>query len=259
MENLNICILQPDIIWEDKFSNLSKYDMMLEEISDNIDLIILPEMFQTGFTMSAMDMSENMEGPTIEWLKSIADKYKAAVTGSLIIKVQGKIFNRLIWMEPGDKTGIYDKRHLFGIGGENEFYSAGDERLIVGYKNWRICPLICYDLRFPVWSRNRNEYDLLIYVANWPAPRQQAWDILTKARAVENQAYVAAANRIGTDGEGINYSGESRIISPKGDILSKASMDKEEFITFEINYDTLINFRKKFPVLADADDFIFKK
>lgn len=252
MENLKITIIQPNIIWENAEANLNKYTKMILE-TESTDVIILPEMFTTGFSMNPEILKEKMDGQSVLWMKELAKENDAVVTGSLIIEENDKIVNRCLWVFPDGKIKKYDKRHLYTIGKEHLHYSPGKEKLVVEYKSWRFCPLICYDLRFPVWSRNQENYDVLIYMANWPAPRHHVWKNLLVARAIENQSYCFGVNRTGTDGTGLKYSGDSVLVSPKGfaDFIGK----KEAIQTFEISYSELHNFRKSFPLLEDRDDF----
>ena len=254
--SLKISMIQSNIIWEDVKANLLHYDDMLGKVDPDTDIVILPEMFSTGFTMNSEKMSEGFDGVIFQWLKTKADAHNFIITGSMIFRDGNKIFNRLVWMNPSGSFSLYDKRHLFRMGKENEHYSRGSEKLIVDYKGWRICPLICYDLRFPVWSRNSAAgYDLLIYTANWPASRSHAWNTLLRARAIENQCYVAGLNRVGTDGEGIQYSGESVIIDAKGYNLTEAKGAGEEIISTALDHKSLAEYRKRFPVSSDSDDF----
>ena len=252
MQNLKITIVQPNIIWENSSANLNKYSESINKI-ESTDVIVLPEMFTTGFSMNPKKMSETMTGTSVNWMKKVAKEKDAAVIGSLIIKEENRFYNRALWVLPNGEIQKYDKRHLFSMGQETGHFSAGDKKLIVEYKGWRFCPLICYDLRFPVWSRNLDEYDVLIYLANWPAARHFVWKNLLTARAIENQVYCIGANRVGTDGTGLKYSGDSALVSPKGfaDYLG----EKEAVKTFTISYSELHNFRKSFPVLNDGDDF----
>jgi predicted amidohydrolase len=252
MEKLNITLVQPDIIWENQEANLKKYSKLLSGVGQT-HLIILPEMFSTGFTMNSNKLKEKMDGPSVQWIKSLAKEKKAAVAGSLIIEDKGENFNRFLWVFPDGKIEFYDKRHLFTMSGEHLHYSPGNKKLVVEYLGWRFCPLICYDLRFPVWSRNTENYDVLMYVANWPTPRHQVWKNLLISRAVENQSYCIGVNRVGTDGTGLMYSGDSVLVDSKGfaDFLG----EKEQVKSFEISYDDLHQFRKKFPVLDDRDKF----
>ncbi len=252
MENLKITIIQPDIIWENPQANLEKYSKWIEDI-EVTDIIILPEMFTTGFSMQPEKLKEPMNGISVNWMKKVANEKNAAVVGSLIIEENNQIFNRAFWVFPDGKIEYYDKHHLYTMGKEHLHYSVGNDKLIVDYKGWRFCPLICYDLRFPVWSRNQENYDVLIYMANWPSPRHHVWKNLLVARAIENQSYCFGANRVGTDGSGLKYSGDSAMISPKG--FSTFLGEKEKVQTFEISYSELHNFRKSFPLLGDGDEF----
>jgi len=253
MEKLNITLVQPDIIWEDAQVNLERYTEMLAPV-DKTDVIVLPEMFTTGFSMQPEKLKETMDGPSVKWMKKLAAEKEAAIVGSLIIVDKGKVFNRLVWVFPDGKTQVYDKRHLFTMGEENEHYSPGTEKLIVEYKGWRFCPLICYDLRFPVWSRNTENYDVLLYVANWPAVRHEVWKTLLQARAIENQSYCFGVNRSGKDGYGLEYNGDSCMIDARGNATFIGS--KEQVTSFNISQNELKKFRKKFPVLNDRDEFL---
>ena len=255
MEDLKITLLQTPLYWHDRSLNLEMLADKIEAVTESIDLIVLPEMFTTGFTMQAPAHAEPMNGPTLHWLKNMATTTGAIVTGSLIISEDNKYYNRLIWMLPDGSYYYYDKKHLFRMAGEDTIYASGSGKLIVDLKGWHICPMICYDLRFPVWSRNiNNEYDLLLYVANWPEKRSTAWKSLLQARAIENIAYVAGVNRIGEDDNGHSYSGDSSIISYKGNILFTAA-DQECTQTLTLNYDELQKFRQSFPTYLDADLF----
>lgn len=252
MENLKITIIQPEIIWENSKVNLDKYSRWLETVKKT-DVIIFPEMFTTGFSMESEKLNEFMDGPSIKWMKIIANKKNAAVVGSLIIKEDNQIFNRALWVFPNGKIEKYDKRHLFTMGQEHQYYSRGKEKKIIEFNGWKFCPQICYDLRFPVFSRNMEEYDVLFYMANWPAPRHHVWKNLLISRAIENQAYCFGVNCTGTDGNGINYLGDSACVSPKGE--AEFIGEKEQLKTFEISYSELHSFRKKFPLLNDRDSF----
>lgn len=252
---LSVTVIQPDIHWEEKAENLKMFDKLIGGLNEPTDLIILPEMFTTGFTIKPAGVSEGMNGDTVKWMKSKAAQYNSVITGSIVIQDIKKFYNRLIWIEPDGSCSYYDKRHLFRMGEETTEYSAGNKKLITKYKGWRFRPLICYDLRFPVWSRNQNDYDMLIYVANWPQARRQVWKNLLIARALENQVYVAGVNRVGIDGRKIKYSGDSLIIDPKGNIISELKVFNESTQTVSLSISDLNTFRKKFPVYLDADDF----
>ncbi len=252
MENLKITVIQPDIVWEDIHANLAKYSTMVAK-TEQTDLIILPEMFTTGFSMSPEKLKETVEGKSVNWMKKLAGDKNASVVGSLIIEEKGKIFNRFVWVFPDGHIQTYDKRHLFSMGEEHNHYAKGNEKLIVEYKGWKLCPLICYDLRFPVWSRNTENYDVLIYVANWPAVRHHVWKSLLVARAIENQSYCIGVNRVGMDGKGIEYAGDSALISPRG--LSHFIGNSELIQTFEISFSEIQEFREKFPAYKDRDQF----
>lgn len=254
MQDLKVTLIQSDIYWREIEANLATYEEKIWEITETVDVIVLPEMFQTGFTMDHAGVSEPMNLTTFKWMKQMAAQQQAVVTGSYIVKEAGEVYNRLIWMQPDGTWQKYDKRHLFRMADEHNYFGMGQERLVVEWKGWKICPMICYDLRFPVWARNRNlEYDLIIYVANWPAARVNAWDTLLKARAIENVAYSIGLNRIGEDGKGIEYNGHSGAYSPKGEAL--AFSESEELMSLTLSGEDLLKFREKFPAHLDADTF----
>ncbi len=264
MNDLKITIIQSELFWEDIDKNLDMFSKKISSIKEATDLIILPEMFSTGFTMNAKTCSEEMtpeknatSGKTIEWLRSKAKAKNCVITGSVIIGEGGKFYNRLIWMKPDRTFQLYDKRHLFSLADEQKTYTAGNKKIIPEINGWKICPLICFDLRFPVWSRRtkKEDYDLLIYVANWPDKRIHAWRQLLIARAIENQCYVAGVNRIGDDGNAMHHSGYSTMIDFKGEQLSKTQPDEESIETISLSRTSLLDFRKHFPFAADADDF----
>ena len=252
---MNISVIQSDTAWEDKSLNFRKLSALMTPVFNKTDIVVLPEMFNTGFSMNPGKLSELPDGETREWMMNIARKGNFGLCGSYIVKENANYYNRWVFVSPENKVWHYDKRHLFTMGGEDRLFTAGKLRLVFEFRGVKIAPYICYDLRFPVWSRNREGADLIIYSANWPVSRKNVWDILMKARAIENQCYVAGSNRIGTDGDGIEHCGDSMIISPKGEILSSAGKDKECIVSSEISLDDLSGFRKKFPVLNDADDF----
>lgn len=253
--DLKISLIQTALHWEAPGANRAMLEEKIWEIREQTDLIILPEMFTSGFTMNAADVAEVSNLHTEKWMKQMASQTGAVVAGSFIVKDGERYFNRFHWVSPEGDVNVYDKRHLFRMAGEHEVFSAGKERIILDLKGWKICPLVCYDLRFPVWSRSRqNEYDLLLYVANWPEARRNAWNILLQARAVENLAYVAGVNRVGEDGQGITYSGDSAVINFKGEIL-KRSEYAEEILTKSLSKDELEAFRNRFPAWMDADEY----
>ena len=261
MQDLSVTVIQSATHWESVEANLAMFEEKIWEIEEASDIIVLPEMFSTGFSMSSEELAEPMNFTAFKWMRQMASQSRAVVTGSVIIKEAGNYYNRLIWMEPDGNYSYYDKRHLFRMADEHSHYTAGEKKLIVDYKGWKICPLICYDLRFPVWSRNTTkengeglEFDLLIYAANWPAARVNAWDTLLRARAIENLSYSIGVNRIGIDGSDIPYNGHSAIIDPKGNELFFGD-DKEVIHTATLSYNDLQSYRAKFPAHQDADDF----
>lgn len=253
-DELRITLVQQSIMWEDKATNRERFRESLQHV-EQTDLIILPEMFTTGFSMHPEKLAEPTESDALRMLQETAAAHSAAITGSIIAQENGKYYNRLLWVYPNGYYATYDKRHLFRMSEENKHYTSGESRIIVNYKNWRILPLVCYDLRFPVWSRNDADYDLLIYVANWPGVRRHVWKTLLEARAMENQAFVAGVNRVGQDGNGKAFTGDSRLISAKGEVLSQIAPEKNAVETISISKNTLNAFRKKFPVDMDRDAF----
>lgn len=264
-KDLKVTIVQTSPVWENIDANIDLYSQKLENIEPAFtDLIALPEMFTTGFTMNASVIAEQMNGKTMEWLAKMAAEKKCVITGSIVIKEDDKYYNRLIWMRPDGTHEFYNKRHTFRMAEEHKTYASGNKKLIVELQGWKICPLVCYDLRFPVWSRNlpqtpkgalTMEYDSLIYVANWPEKRIHAWRHLLIARAIENQSYVVAVNRIGKDDKDIEYRGYSVVLNPKGEPLSSTKPSVELIETVTLSYSKLENFRKEFPVALDADKF----
>lgn len=253
---MKISIIQPDTLWEDRPANLEALSDMISALPET-DIIILPETFNTGFSMNPELLSEAPESYTFNWMSAMAKLKYAAICGSYIVKDGEDFYNRWIFVSPDNESWHYDKRHLFRMDGEEKLFTPGNKRIVLKFRGIRILPNVCYDLRFPVWSRNRNDYDLIINSANWPAPRRDVWLTLLRARAIENQCYVAGANRVGTDGKGIRYSGDSMLINPKGEIIEIAG-DNETSLTAEISIDELNQFRKKFPVGEDADKFNFE-
>ncbi len=255
MEQLKVTLLQAYLFWENTAKNLQNISLKLSDIRERTDLIVLPEMFNTGFTMNAIDHAEKMDGKTVNWMRDTARKFNAVVTGSLIIEEDGNFYNRMVWMRPDASYETYDKKHLFGLGEEDKTYTAGHKQVVVELKGWKIRLAICYDLRFPVWLRNhQQQYDLLLVVANWPEKRAHHWRILIPARAVENQSFIIALNRVGYDGKQIYYSGDTTCLSPAGDVIYY-KRDEEDLYTFTINKAEVERVRTEMPFLKDADDF----
>jgi len=255
-EQLYITLIQPDIVWEDKQANLLQYEKMVSNISGDKHVVILPEMFSTGFSMEAETLAEPMDGHSVKWMVEMAKKHRCILTGSLIIEEAGKYYNRMLWVQPDGNIGFYDKRHLFAYAHEDKHYSKGEKRLIVQVNGWRINIIVCYDLRFPVWARNQgNEYDVLLCVANWPETRSLAWRTLLQARAIENQCYVAGVNRVGKDGKGFSYTGESSVFGPLGEKIWQGTREVACH-TVTLEYNALTKVRNSFPFLNDADKFL---
>jgi predicted amidohydrolase len=274
MAPLTITTLQTNLVWENKKANLQLLGKKINSLQEKSAIVVLPEMFSTGFSMQPQLFAETMEGETMQWMKEISSAKKIILTGSLIIEENNQYYNRLIWMLPNGDYGYYDKRHLFGFAGEDKQYTAGNRRLIASVKGWKINLQICYDLRFPVWARNRittvekasaeasttdtrPEFDLLLYVANWPERRSHAWKTLLCARAIENQCYVVGVNRVGIDGNDISYSGNSLVIDPLGEVLYHMA-DEEDIFTITLQKEWLNDVRTKYPFWKDADDFTFQ-
>ncbi len=252
-ENLRITTVQTSLHWEDIEANLSMFSKKLESLAGQTDLVVLPEMFTTGFSMEPSKLAEGMSGKTMQWLQEQAKRLDAAVTGSFIATEGGKFFNRLVWMQPDGNFQTYDKRHLFTLAGEHEAYTAGRKKLLVEWQGWKFYPLICFDLRFPIWSRNAEGYDVLIYVANWPDRRSFHWQQLLVARAIENQTYVVGVNRVGKDEKGLTYSGDSSVVDFSGKTLYRAS-EIEAIFTSSLSAEMLNSYRKSLQFLADQDD-----
>ncbi len=255
--DLKVTAIQSDLHWEDVDQNLAMFAKKIDAISESTDIIVLPEMFNTGFSMLSQKLSEKMDGKSVSWMIAQAKKTNAVIVGSLIVKESNKYYNRLVWVQPDEVIHVYDKRHLFRMADEHSHFSAGTKRIIIEYKGWKICPLVCYDLRFPVWSRNslEEQYDLLIYIANWPGARKAPWSKLLEARAIENQSYVVGVNRVGEDGKGYAYTGNSAIINPKGELVSHIPENNNCTETVSLSLDDLNSFRKVFPVGMDADEY----
>ena len=260
MNAINVTTIQTNLYWQDIDKNLSHFDSKVSSIKEHTDIIVLPEMFTTGFTMNPLVFAEEHGGKGLQWMQQKAKEKNCVLVGSISVKDGEKFYNRLYWVMPDSSYQFYDKRHLFQMGKEDVHYTAGSKKLIIDYKGWKICPLICYDLRFPVWSRNRKEntYDILIYVANWPEVRSYPWKQLLVARAIENQAYVVGVNRIGEDGNSIVHSGDSLVINPRGETINKTMAKEDISETVNLSYSYLEEFRKVFPVMLDGDEFDLK-
>lgn len=261
MSSLTITLIQTSLYWEDKKANLAMLEEKITGIQEKTELVLLPEMFSTGFSMKPELLAETMEGETVQWMKRMAARKKIILAGSVIIREGQHYFNRLIWMLPTGQYGIYDKRHRFAYAGEDAHYTAGNKRLIASVKGWKINLQVCYDLRFPVWARQdpfagngSAEYDILVVVANWPERRSHAWKTLLQARAIENQCYVIGVNRVGDDGNQIYHSGDSMVADPMGEILYTKSRE-EDIFTITLEQSNLQSIREKLPFLKDADGF----
>ena len=258
MQALKVSLVQGSTRWHDPAGNREYYGSLIAPLAGT-DLIVLPETFTSGFSNEAIHNAETMNGATVAWLREQARALDAAICGSVQLRVQGRVYNRLLFATPDDEVRHYDKRHLFRYASEHERYAAGNERLIVEWRGWRICPLVCYDLRFPVYARNRHadehfDYDLLLFVANWPTPRREPWRTLLRARAIENLSYCAGLNRVGTDGNGLQYSGNSAVIDFLGQPLVELGA-QEQTVTVALDPAALVEHRTRFPAWMDADEF----
>lgn len=263
MSSLTVTLIQTSLHWENVSANLQMLEQKINAIKERTEVVILPEMFSTGFSMKPELLAETMDGETIRWMKRVATEKKIILTGSVIIGEDNKYYNRLIWMLPNGQYGIYDKRHLFAFAGEDQHYTGGEKRLIASAKGWKLNLQVCYDLRFPVWARQQPtgpdpEFDVLVYVANWPERRSLAWKTLLQARAIENQCYVIGVNRVGNDGNNIYHSGDSMMVDPMGEVLYHKK-DKEDIFTIQLDKAHLQTVREKLPFLKDADGFIITK
>ena len=252
---LRVVGIQADLVWENPTKNLTFFEEKIKSLSKDTDVVVLPEMFSTGFTMKPENVAEKMNGNAVSWMIKMAQENNLAIIGSLVIEDDLKYFNRLFFVHNTGKIETYDKRHSFSLAGENKEYTSGNKKLIVDYKGWKICPLICYDLRFPVWARNTENYDLLIYVANWPIKRIKAWDTLLKARAIENMSYTIGVNRTGTDANNYNYSGNSVIVDYLGDEISNLPKNEIGIIEATLIKNSQQKIRKQLGFLNDKDDF----
>ena len=255
MENLKSALIQSDLVWENPKQNRDNFSDKINAINQVVDLIILPEMFTTGFTMNMSSVAETMQGDTVKWMLELAAKKQAAIVGSIIISEDDMYYNRLLFVTPNGAIEFYNKRHTFTLAGEDKIYTAGTKKLIIDYKGWKICPLVCYDLRFPVWARNVEDYDLLLYVANWPKPRIKAWNTLLKARAIENMCYCIGVNRVGLDSNTYEYSGNSAVYDVLGEKISDINPQKEQTEIVVLNKNHIKSNREKLQFLNDRDNF----
>ncbi|MBW2603714.1 MAG: amidohydrolase [Deltaproteobacteria bacterium] len=258
MQDLKVTLIQSELVWEDIASNLTGFDNKINAIEEETRLIVLPEMFSTGFTMNAADLAQDMKGSAVKWIMEKSAEKNVDMVGSIIADDGGKFFNRLLWAKPNGEIFTYDKKHLFRMAGEEKIYSAGTKNITVELNGWRVRPFICYDLRFPAWTRNiADRFDAAIFIANWPERRAAHWKALLQARAIENQCYVIGVNRVGTDGNGLSYSGDSSIIDPWGSVIFQKSNQPCTYTTL-LSYDLLKKCREDFPVWMDADNDIIR-
>ncbi len=255
-ETLQITLIQPDLIWENALENRKAFTQKINAIHQDVDLVVLPEMFTTGFTMNAAEVAETMKGETMQWLKGVSKTKGCAITGSIIVEENKKYYNRLIFMLPNGEYHTYDKHQLFTLAKEQEVFTAGQKEVIIDYMGWKIKPQICYDLRFPVWARNTSDYDVLLYVASWPKPRINAWDTLLQARAIENMSYCIGVNRVGTDGKGYEYNGHSAVYDVLGNsVIDENSLEKETIVYATLEKSHIHSVREKLAFLEDRDHF----
>ncbi len=254
MSELSVVVVQPNLKWEDKGFNLKLLESLVDRHTEKIDVLVLPEMFSTGFTMNPVSLAESTSGTTVEWMNMMADQRDCLVTGSLIIEEDNHFSNRFLAVSSAGIIAKYDKRHLFRMGDEENHYKAGDQRVVFEWRGWRLLPQICYDLRFPVWMRNQDDYDLILLVASWPKPRGRVWNNLLTARALENQSFVVASNRVGIDNNGIDHAGDSQVIDPKGQTITDLG-DEEGVLHASLSLQSLLDFRTKFPAHLDRDHF----
>jgi predicted amidohydrolase len=259
MQHLKLALLQVDIVWQDAKQNRINFLEIINQISEAVDVIVLPEMFSTGFSMQPEPIAETMQGETVKWMQQLASEKNTAICGSLIISEEKKFYNRFLFVHPSGRIEKYNKRHLFTLAGEEKIYTSGTEKIIIDYNGWKICPLVCYDLRFPVWARNVENYDVLLYVANWPKPRISAWDILLKARAIENLCYIVGVNRIGFDANSLAYNGHTAAYDCLGAQLATTNENEEGFIVVEFDKNHISAIRNSLNFLKDKDTFEIKK
>jgi len=258
-DELNVALIQYDILWKDPKRNRIHLENIFKEVPTGIDIVVLPEMFPTGFSVDVSSNAESMEGHSFSWMREQSYRLNSVIAGSLMVRENGSFYNRFLFVFPAGNYEFYDKRHLFSMGKEDEMFLCGKERKIFKIKNFRILPQVCYDLRFPVFSRNNDDYDVMINCANWPVNRINVWKTLLKARAIENQAYVLGVNRIGTDGNNICYSGDSMIVDSKGKLMVSAAPGEEKVVVSKLSKLSLDRFRSKFTVLRDRDNFFIRK
>lgn len=255
MQHLKLALIQTNIVWQNAQQNRIRYSEKINSIVDNVDIVVLPEMFSTGFSMQPEGIAETMQGETVKWMKTMAAEKNVVICGSLIISEDKKYYNRFLFVTPIGEIKVYDKRHLFTLAGEDKVYTGGTDKIIIEYKGWKICPLICYDLRFPVWARNIEEYDILLYVANWPKPRIGAWDALLKARAIENLSYTVGVNRIGVDENNYEYSGHSTVYDCLGEKLIHSIPNHESVEIIQLEKQHISKVRNQLNFLNDKDNF----
>ncbi|MDA8951390.1 amidohydrolase [Flavobacteriaceae bacterium] len=258
-KELNIVAIQANLIWGNPEKNRLYFEQVINKLTSNTNLVVLPEMFSTGFTMKPSSVSETMNGATVSWMINMAKTHNIGIIGSMVIQENNQYFNRAIFVHPSGSLEIYDKRHLFSLAGEDKQYTPGTNRIVIQFKGWRICPFICYDLRFPVWSRNTDNYDVLLFMANWPIPRIDAWDTLLKARAIENMSYCIGVNRIGEDENGYQYNGHTYAYNFLGEKVASTAEGKEDVLHCEISKTKLDEFRQKLNFLKDQDSFKIQK
>ncbi|NLP57178.1 amidohydrolase [Lutibacter sp. B1] len=257
MENLTIALIQSDLIWHNPEQNRINFTKKIHRINNYVDVIILPEMFTTGFSMNPQHISETMQGKTLKWMQRTASEKNAAIAGSIIIFENDNYYNRFLFVHPSGEIDYYDKRHLFTLAGEDKIYTAGVEKVINEYKGWKICPQVCYDLRFPVWARNVENYDVLLYVANWPKVRIKAWNALLQARAIENMCYTVGVNRVGIDENEFEYDGHSAVYNCLGEIITSVNESEEVTVISTLNKNHIHEIRNKLNFLNDKDSFKF--
>ena len=255
MQTLKIAIIQSNIVWHNAKQNCSLFSEKIASITEKVDVIVLPEMFSTGFTMNPLEVAETMNGETVKWMQETAFKLNSAICGSVVINEENKFYNRFIFVFPSGEIQCYNKRHLFTLAGEEKVYSKGEEKVIIKYNGWKICPQVCYDLRFPVFTRNVENYDVLLYVANWPKPRVSAWDTLLKARAIENLSYTVGVNRVGVDNNNLDYVGHSAVYNCLGETISTTTEENEFIEVITLNKNHISETRNKLNFLNDNDSF----